>query len=301
MARLGQICKYLKKLAPLEYAGKWDNVGLLVEPTIYSHKTETGQKIEKILLTNDLTLGVLTEAINKKVNMIISYHPPIFGKGFLRMTQDNVKEKIILKCIESKIAVYSPHTAFDCARGGVNDWLIDGCLEGLVDQTEGLHPVEHPPVEKSGPNFPENIGAGRICNKINNTTKLLPDVKIKNIIENVKRLTNLKEISYSAAELDNLDSNNIHTERRINSLAVCAGSGSSVLRNLAGKIDLIVTGEMSHHEILNFTENGTAVILTCHSNSERGFLKHLQVKMAGEFSEVEIFCSGADRDPQIIV
>lgn len=33
------------------------------------------------------------------------------------------QERIALKCIENKIALYSPHTSFDSIRGGVNDWL----------------------------------------------------------------------------------------------------------------------------------------------------------------------------------
>ena len=72
MPRLKSILTYLNKLAPLEYAPKWDNVGLLVEPTIYSQTNPNSQNLSKILLTNDLTLKVLDEALQKKVNMIIS-------------------------------------------------------------------------------------------------------------------------------------------------------------------------------------------------------------------------------------
>ena len=285
MPRLKSILTYLNKLAPLEYAPKWDNVGLLVEPTIYSQTNPNSQNLSKILLTNDLTLKVLDEALQKKVNMIISYHPPIFGKGFLRMNQKSVKERIILKCIENEIAVYSPHTAFDCARGGVNDWLIRGCLAG-----SNVADGEHPPVDKAGPNYPENVGFGRICSSIET-----PEFTTKKAIENVLNLTKLQNVSYSKP---NTCSNQNDT---INSLAVCAGSGGSVLRNLAGKVDLIVTGEMSHHEILNFTENDTGVILCHHSNSERGFLGELRGKMGGEFSDLEVIVSESDRDPQLIV
>jgi putative NIF3 family GTP cyclohydrolase 1 type 2 len=36
-----------------------------------------------------------------------------------------VQEKIIARCLENKIAVYSPHTALDALKGGVNDWLAE--------------------------------------------------------------------------------------------------------------------------------------------------------------------------------
>lgn len=51
--------------------------------------------IEKIILTNDLTEKVLHEAVDKKSNLIISYHPPIFS-GLKSITQKRVefREKI---------------------------------------------------------------------------------------------------------------------------------------------------------------------------------------------------------------
>jgi len=46
------------------------------------------------------------------------------------------------------------------------------------------------------------------------------------------------------------------------------------------EVDLFLTGEMSHHEILAANAQGTSVILCEHSNSERGYLKQvLQPKL----------------------
>lgn len=106
----------MNQLAPTSLAGSWDNVGLLVEPS-------PPHTVNKILLTNDLTPPVLEEAISQNSNMIISYHPPIFS-ALKRLTQRQWKEQIVVKCIENGIAVYSPHTSYDCVEGGVNDWLI---------------------------------------------------------------------------------------------------------------------------------------------------------------------------------
>jgi putative NIF3 family GTP cyclohydrolase 1 type 2 len=41
----------------------------------------------------------------------------------------SVKERIIVRAVENKIALYSPHTALDCVAGGINDWLADGLGE----------------------------------------------------------------------------------------------------------------------------------------------------------------------------
>lgn len=71
--------------------------------------------------------------------------------------------------------------------------------------------------------------------------------------------------------------------------------------------DLYFTGEMSHHDILRATlASNAAVILTEHTNCERGYLADvLKAKLeresqscAGSF---EFVVSEQDRDPIIIV
>jgi putative NIF3 family GTP cyclohydrolase 1 type 2 len=57
----------------------------------------------------------------------------------------------------------------------------------------------------------------------------------------------------------------------IRSVAVCAGSGGSLFSGL-DDIDLLFTGELSHHETLAAIERGQCVITLFHSNTERGFL-----------------------------
>lgn len=140
---LREIVRHLEDYAPLPLAESWDNVGLLVEPSMANHL------VRSILLTNDLTEAVMDEAIVKNANMILSYHPPIFSP-LKTLTRNSWKERVILKAIENKIAIYSPHTAFDAVTGGVNDWLASGLGKGmvkplqntLVDGSSGTHMVK---------------------------------------------------------------------------------------------------------------------------------------------------------------
>lgn len=116
--RLQTVINQLKTYAPLSLADQsWDNVGLLVEPT------DENPIVERVFLTNDLTEPVLEEAIQRRAQLIISYHPPIFSP-LKRLTQSNWKERILLKCIRHGIAVYSPHTSWDAVENGINQWLI---------------------------------------------------------------------------------------------------------------------------------------------------------------------------------
>ncbi|CAL8285191.1 unnamed protein product [Merluccius merluccius] len=92
-----------------------------------------------------------------------------------------------------------------------------------------------------------------------------------------------------------------HTlESTVSRVAVCAGSGASVLKGVSA--DLYVTGEMSHHEVLDAVARGTSVILTDHSNSERGFLAVVRERLAVRLPDsVTVAISKADRDPLEVV
>lgn len=69
----------------------------------------------------------------------------------------------------------------------------------------------------------------------------------------------------------------------IRTIATCPGSGSSILmKNGKPVADVLVTGEMSHHDALAAIENGAAVVSVFHSNSERGYLRAV---MRGKLEE----------------
>lgn len=89
-------------------------------------------------------------------------------------------------------------------------------------------------------------------------------------------------------------------DQDINTIAVCAGSGSGVLNGV--NVDLLLTGEMSHHGVLDAIHAGSHVILCQHSNTERGYLKQFQQKLVSLVgSSVEIFVSEVDQDPLMVV
>ncbi|GAA6214203.1 NIF3-like protein 1 [Lates japonicus] len=89
-------------------------------------------------------------------------------------------------------------------------------------------------------------------------------------------------------------------ESSVCTVAVCAGSGASVLN--AVKADLYITGEMSHHEVLDAVAKGTSVLLSDHSNSERGFLAVFRERLAVRLPDsVTVVVSKADRDPLEVV
>ncbi|KAF4799630.1 NIF3-like protein 1 [Turdus rufiventris] len=204
LMNLRELVSALNDFAPPSLAENWDNVGLLVEPS-------PPHTVNTLFLTNDLTEEVMEEAVQKKADLVLSYHPPIFTP-LKRVTWKTWKERLVVRALENRIGIYSPHTAYDAVPHGVNNWLAKG-LES--------------PVKKA---------------------------------------------------------------------ALCAGSGSSVLKGT--EADLYLTGEMSHHDVLDAVANGISVILCEHSNTERGFLSELRDALAIHLqNKINIIVSEKDRDP----
>ena len=106
-----EVTDLLEQLAPLGDAEDFDNVGLLVgDPT---------REVTGILVTLDTLETVVDEAIVKKCNLIVSFHPIIFN-GLKKLTGQDYVQRTVIKAIENKIAIYSMHTALDNSAKGVN-------------------------------------------------------------------------------------------------------------------------------------------------------------------------------------
>ena len=117
------VINYLEELAPLQYAEDFDNVGLLVG--------DKKAKLTGVLVTLDTLEEVVDEAIAKKCNLIVSFHPIIF-KGLKKLNGSNYVERVVIKAIKNNIAIYAIHTALDNCLQGVND-IISNTL-GLTNK-----------------------------------------------------------------------------------------------------------------------------------------------------------------------
>lgn len=262
------------KIAPLRLAESWDNVGLLLEsPKLRSNGAS------KVMLTIDLTPAVVEEALANDTGVIVAYHPPIFS-GLKSLTLTNPLQGSLLRCAAEGISIFSPHTALDSVRDGVNDTLA----ASLGDLAES---------NLIGEEKENGAGAGRIVT-------LSQPVSLESLCERVKVYCGLKHLQVGVPAGPD-------SKRLIRTVAICAGSGGSLLKGVQAHAYL--TGEMSHHEVLAAVAQGTSVILCGHSNTERPYLPTLQKKLqqaldddeelAGESYEVVI--SRSDVDPLTIV
>ena len=120
--KIKEILSILEEMAPLEYAEDFDNVGLLVG--------NQDDEATGILVCHDALESVIDEAIAKKCNLVVCFHPIIFS-GLKKITGKNYVERSVLKAIKNDIAIYAVHTALDNHKDGVNKIFSDAL--GLIN------------------------------------------------------------------------------------------------------------------------------------------------------------------------
>ncbi len=156
-----EIAPILDSLAPLAYAEDFDNVGFL---------TQHQNPVTGILVCHDALESVIQEAIEKKCNLVVCFHPILFS-SIKKITGKNYVERAIIKAIKHDIAIYAVHTALDNHQNGVNNIFCNAL--GVIN-TKILIPKENY-IEKLVTYAPINVantirkalfeaGAGQIGN-----------------------------------------------------------------------------------------------------------------------------------------
>jgi dinuclear metal center YbgI/SA1388 family protein len=120
--KIKDVVQCIEDYAPLRYQDGFDNAGLIVG--------NADAETNAALLCIDITEEVVDEAIEEKINLIISHHPIIFS-GLKKITGKNSIERIVAKSIKHDIALYAAHTNIDNIVGGVNSKICEKL--GLTD------------------------------------------------------------------------------------------------------------------------------------------------------------------------
>ena len=116
MTTIRDVCHYLKRIAPLNLAEDWDNVGLLLG--------DEATGLTRVLTCLTLTPDVAAEAVASGAQLIVTHHPVLF-KPVKQLTTATSEGRMLLSLIRHSIAVYSPHTAWDNSASGINQQLAE--------------------------------------------------------------------------------------------------------------------------------------------------------------------------------
>lgn len=109
-----QLIQRFDAYCPQWLAEKGDPVGLAIGTL--------DKEVQRVLITLDVRPEVVQEAIDKKIDLIIAKHPPIF-RPVTRLTTDDPQTKMYADLLKNDIAVFAAHTNLDIMKDGLNDWL----------------------------------------------------------------------------------------------------------------------------------------------------------------------------------
>lgn len=182
-----------------------------------------------IIVSLDAELPMLETARGLDANIAVTHHPLIFDP-IKRLDLDLPVGKVLAEAIRDGITIYSSHTNLDVMDGGVNDTLA-GRLKLL------------------------NI---RSLEEIGRIGELHDEETVDGLLERLKTEFSLPYVTVAGNRGD-----------RIKRVAVCGGSGGSLIRDAAKNgADVLITGDVKYHAAKEAESYGISVIDIGHFASE---------------------------------
>lgn len=253
------VANYIEKLAPVNIACDWDNVGLIVG--------NLNDEVKKIMVTLDVDRFVVNEAAKEGVNLIVSHHPLMFNP-IRKLTSQDEFQSVLIELVKNGISLYSAHTNLDSARGGLNDFLA---------QKMGLTNTKV--LDVTGENELGEYGFGRFA-------KLYKEERLIDIVRKCKETFELDAVKYCGDD-----------NRVIKTVAVNSGGGSSSMEKcFENNIDLFITGDFKYNTIREAYERGLAVIDAGHYNTEKIVMDLFYDYLSKQFNDVPIIKSKSNID-----
>ena len=246
------VMNVIEKEYPLNYALSWDNVGLLVG--------RDDKEVKRIYIALDATDEIIEKAIKAGADMLVTHHPMIFSPIKKIHNLDFVGERII-KLIQNDISYYAMHTNYDVL--GMADLSGDKMnmkdAEILEVTTEGDIGEEDEPE-----------GIGRVAD-------LEKPMTLKECCEDVKDAFHLGAVKVFG-----------NLENKVKRVAICPGSGESVIQAaLDKKADVLITGDIGH-EGIDAVAQGLAIIDGGHYGIEHIFIEDMRQYLEKNLKGVEV-------------
>lgn len=247
--KCSEVIACLEKIAPCYFAEKWDNVGLLAG--------RENKEVKKILLALDPTSEVVEEAVSWGADLLITHHPLIFS-GLKSVTTSDFIGKRVFNLVFQDICYYAMHTNFDVM--GMADAVAD-LLE--LEKCQVLDVTFQDEISKEG------IGRMGELSRTMSLEECAKYVKDKCKVSSVKVFGN--------------------PDKLIDVVALIPGSGKSYV-DLAIKkgAQVVITGDIDHHNGLDAVERGLAVIDAGHYGLEKIFTSYMEEVLRRELPELKI-------------
>jgi len=244
-----EIMDCLEELSPKSFAESWDNVGLLCG--------RKEKEVRSIYIALDATKEVIKGAVAAGADMLITHHPMIF-KAMKQIHSDDFIGSRILELAEHGIAYYAMHTNFD----------VMGMADAVADELE-LQDRKVLSVTYEDDISKEGIGRIGVLPQTMTLAECAQYVKKSCQVEHVKVYGNPSETMIYAA--------------------VCPGSGKSCIEDAIRQgADVLITGDIDHHEGLDAVERGLAIIDAGHYGLEKIFVPYMMEYCKRKFPGITV-------------
>lgn len=223
------------------------------------------KEINRVYIALDATDDVVNDAIENEVDLLLTHHPLIF-KSLKSITEDEFIGRRIIKLIQNNVSYYTMHTNFDVAVMAdlAADYLRLSQKEAL-EKTDELH------------------GIGKVG--------LLPsEMGLKELCEYVKKAFSLEHVKVFG-----------DTSKLIKKVAIMPGSGKSYIKNtLHSQADVMITGDIDHHDGIDGVAQGLIIIDAGHYGIEHIFVDFMKQFIEDRFLGIKVYTEKNKNPFQII-
>ena len=245
-----QLIEILDKLAAPKLAQSWDNTGVSFG--------NLDKEISKIMLALEPSEVVIDQAIQEKVDVLITHHPMIF-KPVGALSYDSLIGRKITKLAQNDIVAFSMHTNMDVAVMA----LKSADILGLKD-------AKHLEVTYLDEATQTVYGFGSI-GSVDNELSMLECVDL------VKEKLNINTVRVIG-----------DMTKKVKKIAILPGSGKSFISNvLKENVDVLITGDIDYHSASDAIDMGVSIIDAGHFETEHFFVDYMEEFLKKICSDLE--------------
>lgn len=213
------------------------------------------KEVKKIYVALDVTEKIIEAAIKEQVDLIIAHHPLIFSP-LKRITDEQFIGKRVVDLLQHDISCYAMHTNYD----------VLGMAE-LSGKRMGITRKE--PLEVTMPE--ENEGIGRIG-------FFEKEMTLEACCELVKKKFQLPDVKVFG-----------DLQMKVARAAISPGSGKSMIDIAIQKgAQVLITGDIGHHEGIDALARGLAVADAGHYGLEHIFIEDMMNFLERQLPDVMI-------------
>lgn len=240
----------------------WDNVGLLVG--------DREAEIQTILLALDATEAVIEQAVSLGADMIITHHPLIF-RGMKRITAEDFIGRRVLKLVRNGIAYYAMHTNFDVGDMGF------AAAEKIQMQKQEI-------LEITGEAGGKTLGIG-----------------VKGELPEAMTVLHVAKLVKQAFAIENVRIFG-EPEHMVKRAAIVPGSGGvEIPYALDSGAEVMITGDIDHHEGLDAVAQGLYIIDAGHFGLEHIFTDFMEAFLEKRLDGIVGIKKAQEAAPYVVV